>query len=195
MQWNIRSWIFEAQTHCLPEKGAWIINIKTWYTSNYYKWIYRNVSGSAPYHFDLKAISCSGLGNINYLLYWRHHESPNSISTHRSFGVALRWRHNGCDSVSNHQPRECLLRRAHQRKHQSSSSLAFVRGIHRRSVNSPHKWPVTQKMFPFDDVIMGFGFGFGGLNLQIPYIHHKCTFCSLPFVFMICCLFWLHFIT
>ena len=43
---------------------------------------------------------------------------------------------------------------ADQRKHQSSASLAFVWGIHRRPVNSPHKWPVTRKMFPFDDVIM-----------------------------------------
>ena len=43
---------------------------------------------------------------------------------------------------------------ANQRKHQSSASLAFVRGIHRGPVNSPHKWPVTRKMFPFDDVIM-----------------------------------------
>ena len=43
---------------------------------------------------------------------------------------------------------------ADQRKHQSSASLAFVRGIHRRPVNSPHKGPVTRKMFPFDDVIM-----------------------------------------
>ena len=43
---------------------------------------------------------------------------------------------------------------ADQRKHQSSASLAFVRGIHREPVNSPHKWPVTRKMFPFDDVIM-----------------------------------------
>ena len=34
------------------------------------------------------------------------------------------------------------------RQHQSSVSLAFVRGIH------PHEWPVTRKMFPFDDVIM-----------------------------------------
>ena len=34
------------------------------------------------------------------------------------------------------------------------SSLVFVRGIHRRPVNSPHKGPVTRKMFPFDDVIM-----------------------------------------
>ena len=43
---------------------------------------------------------------------------------------------------------------ADQRKHQSSVSLAFVWGIHRRPVNSPQKWPVTRKMFPFDDVIM-----------------------------------------
>ena len=41
-----------------------------------------------------------------------------------------------------------------QRKHQSSASLAFVWGIHRGPVNSPHKGPVTRKMFPFDDVIM-----------------------------------------
>ena len=42
------------------------------------------------------------------------------------------------------------------RKHQSSAaSLAFVRGIHRWPVNSPHKGPVKRKMFPFHDVIMG----------------------------------------
>ena len=41
-------------------------------------------------------------------------------------------------------------------KNQSSASLDFVRGIHRWPVNSPHKWPVTRKMFPFDDVIMFF---------------------------------------
>ena len=46
---------------------------------------------------------------------------------------------------------------ADQRKHQSSKSLAFVRGIHRWPVNSPHKGPVTRKMFPFDDVIMSIG--------------------------------------
>ena len=43
---------------------------------------------------------------------------------------------------------------ADQRKHQSSALLAFVWGIHRGPVNSPHKWPVTRKMFPFDDVFM-----------------------------------------
>ena len=43
---------------------------------------------------------------------------------------------------------------ADQGKHQSSASLAFVRGIHWWPVNSPHKWPVTRTMFPFDDVKM-----------------------------------------
>ena len=43
---------------------------------------------------------------------------------------------------------------ADQRKHQSSVSLAFVRGIHRWPVIYPHKGPVTRKMYPFDDVIM-----------------------------------------
>ena len=41
---------------------------------------------------------------------------------------------------------------ADQRKHQSSAPLALVWGIHRWPVNSPHKWPVTRKMCPFDDV-------------------------------------------
>ena len=43
---------------------------------------------------------------------------------------------------------------ADQRKHQSSASLAFVRGIQRWPVNSPHKGPLTRKMFTFDDVVM-----------------------------------------
>ena len=43
---------------------------------------------------------------------------------------------------------------ADQRIHQSSASLAFLRGINRGPVKSPHKWPVTRKMFPLDDIIM-----------------------------------------
>ena len=43
---------------------------------------------------------------------------------------------------------------ADPRKHQTSASLAFVRGIHRWPVNSQHKRPVERKMLPFDDVIM-----------------------------------------
>ena len=43
---------------------------------------------------------------------------------------------------------------ADQSKHQSSASLAFVRGIHRGPVNFPAQMAVTRKMFPFDDVTM-----------------------------------------
>ena len=43
---------------------------------------------------------------------------------------------------------------ADQRKHQNSAPLAFVRGIRRSPVNSPHEGPVSREMFPFDDVIM-----------------------------------------
>ena len=72
-------------------------------------------------------------------------------------GATLRWRHTGRDSVSNHQPHDYLLKRLFRRrskKNQSSASLAFVRVIHLGPVNSPHKWPLTRKMFPFDDVII-----------------------------------------
>ena len=69
--------------------------------------------------------------------------------------LSLQWRHNEHDGVSNHQPAivySAVYSGAVQRKHQSSASLAFVRGNHRSPVNSPHKGLVTRKMF--DDVIM-----------------------------------------
>ena len=47
-----------------------------------------------------------------------------------------------------------FIQGADHRKHQSSASLPFVRGIHRWPANSLHQWPVTRTMFPFDDVIM-----------------------------------------
>ena len=63
------------------------------------------------------------------------------------------WRHNGLNGVSNHQHHNCLLSRLFGRRSKKTSKLRVnVRGI--RPVNSPHKWPVTRKMFPFDDVIM-----------------------------------------
>ena len=58
-----------------------------------------------------------------------------------------------------------IYSRADQIKHQSSASLAFVRGIHRSPVNSPHKGPVTRKMFTFDDVIMHFSHGARGVTM------------------------------
>ena len=77
---------------------------------------------------------------------------PRNIPTKTLQGgmpFSLRWRHNGCDGVSNHQPHDCLLNRLFRRrsKKHRSASLAFERGIHRGPMNSPHKWPVTRKCF------------------------------------------------
>ena len=58
-----------------------------------------------------------------------------------------------------------------QRKHQSSSSLAFVRGIHQWPVNSLHKGPVTRKMLPFDDVIMTGGMLRAHVKMTITFIY------------------------
>ena len=65
--------------------------------------------------------------------------------------------HNGRDGVSNHQPHDCLLNGLFKRRSKKTSKLrvtGLCAGIHRGPVNSPQKWPVTRKMFLFDDVIM-----------------------------------------
>ena len=70
----------------------------------------------------------------------------------------LRWLHNERDGVSNHRRPHCLLKCWFKRWSKETSKLRAtgpcVWGIHRWPVNSPHKGPVTRKVFPFDDVIM-----------------------------------------
>ena len=70
---------------------------------------------------------------------------------------ALQWRHNDHDGVSNHQPHSCLLNRLLRRRSKKTSKLRVTGlcvGNSPGPVNSPHKGPVTRKMFLFDDVIM-----------------------------------------
>ena len=71
--------------------------------------------------------------------------------------LSLQRRHNGRDGASNHQPHHFLLNRLLRRKSMKTSKLrvtGLCRGIHRWPVNSSYKWPVTRKMFRFDDVTM-----------------------------------------
>ena len=66
--------------------------------------------------------------------------------------MTLHWHHNERGAVSNHWHFDCLLNNssnADQRKHKTSASPAFVRGIHRSPVVSPHKALVTRETFPF----------------------------------------------
>ena len=74
--------------------------------------------------------------------------------------ISLLWRHNGRDGVSNHQPHDCLLNCLFRRRSKKISKLrvtGLCAGNSPQPVNSPHKWPVTRKMFPFGDVIMFLG--------------------------------------
>ena len=69
----------------------------------------------------------------------------------------LQWRHNDHDSVSNYQPQGCLLNNLFGHRSKKTSKLRVTGlcvGNSPGPVNSPHKRPVTRKMFPFDDVIM-----------------------------------------
>ena len=69
------------------------------------------------------------------------------------------WRHNGRDGVSNHQPHDCLLNRLFRLRSRKTPKLRITGFCARNSpVNSPHKWPVTRKMFPFNVVIMNIFF-------------------------------------
>ena len=83
---------------------------------------------------------------------WRHH-----VLNWKGWHSSLQWRHNErLRSPASRLFTQPFIRGPDQRKHQSSASLAFVRGIHLWPVNHPHKGPVTRKMFPFDDVNMLF---------------------------------------
>ena len=71
---------------------------------------------------------------------------------------------------------------ADQGKHQSSESLAFVREIQRWPVNSPHKGPVTRKVFPFDDVSMAAHGLLPSWHRNIPHIYvYWCQLISSEF--------------
>ena len=84
----------------------------------------------------------------------------NDSGLYRQYGCfvhSLQWRHSGHDSVSNNQPYGCLLNRLFRRRSKKTSKLRVIGlcvGNSPGPVNSPHKGPVTRKMFPFDDVIM-----------------------------------------
>ena len=101
----------------------------------------------------------------------------------------LQWRHSDHDGVSNHQPRGCLLNRLFKRRSKKTSKLrrtGLCVGNSPGPVNSPHKGPVTRKMFPFDDVIMRILLMMNKSHLSYGYYHmnrgsHQCYTVGLNF--------------
>ena len=100
--------------------------------------------------------------------YAGYNEIPQNITSvlhtmytitnkHIRMSMALHWRHNDHDAVTNLQPHGCLLNRLFRRRSKKTSKLRVTGpcvGNSPGPVNSPHKGPGTREMFPFADVIM-----------------------------------------
>ena len=102
-----------------------------------------------------KTISC-WFRRCNWFSKWRQ-SFDDKLCNIRNVRNRLHWRHNDQDCVSNRQPHGCLLNRLFRRRSKKTSKLRVTGlrvGNSPGPVNSPHKGPVTRKMFPFDDVIM-----------------------------------------
>ena len=116
-------------------------------------------------------------------IWWHdatYHEAGHNLT--------MRWRHNGHGASqipSLTIVNSTVYSGADQRKLQSSASLAFVRGIHRGPLDSPHKCPVTRKMFPFDDVIMKWSLSanirifWSGLPGMLPFPERPVYWCHV----------------
>ena len=96
----------------------------------------------------------------------------------------VRWRHNGHDGVSNHQPHHCLLKCLFGCRSKKTCKLR-VTGL--CAGNSPvpekssHKWPVTRKMFPFDDFIIR------TVNIVRPAFHNSMVlWFTIALLFLYC---------
>ena len=96
---------------------------------------------------------CSGsTSQVQPLVY-----TTMNVNGSNRVAVTLHWCHNDHDGVSNHQPHGCWLNRLFRHRSKKTSEFRVTGlcvGNSPGLVNSPHKGPVTRKMFPFDDVIM-----------------------------------------
>ena len=98
-------------------------------------------AGIRGFHVKLKSIS-----------------KPRALASQTTTSyITLQWRHNGPHGVSSHQPHHCLLNRVFRRRSKKTSKrrvTGLCVGNSPLTGEFPHKWPVTRKMFPFDDVIL-----------------------------------------
>ena len=151
---QVMAWWRQATSHylsrCWPRSLSSYGVIRPQWVNSAIIMIFPYFQVSYPrWHVELFWIS-EGLATTIY--------SVTKFCTHWPSGkvtiISLQRRHSEHDGVSNVYSTVCPG--AYQRQHQSSASLAFVRGIHRYQspVNSPRKGPITREMFSFYDVIM-----------------------------------------
>ena len=135
-----------TRTAFAPENISWLL-----------KWIqYARVTGSLNPESVYARPECWGSQSVNLFIFdllipWEGDDGCDHERTHYDDVIMAPM---ASQITSLTVVYSIVYSDADQRKHQSSASLAFVWGIQRGPVNSPHRWPVTRKMFPFDDVIM-----------------------------------------
>ena len=96
------------------------------------------------------------------ILHLSHSECLNTmpmylISKGTKANLSLHWRHNGRDSVSNHQPHDCLLNRLFRRRSKKTSKLRVTGLCERNSPltgDIPAQKASNAETFSLDDVIM-----------------------------------------
>ena len=150
------SWINKIDLHLWRPDTTWNHLLMT---SSPFSTVYRMVSHltgldclrcQSPGHMTTV---CSPGGQTESPQYHNHaqYTSHNQCIQVIQCNISSLWHHNGHNSVSNHQPHDCLLNHLFRCRSKKTSKLRVI-----GRVNSPHKWPVTRKMFPFVDVIMSY---------------------------------------
>ena len=92
-------------------------------------------AGNSPVEGEFPTPMASNAGNV--FIWWRHQDYSD-----------VKWNQRCLNSLFDRLFSSFLFKHK-TRKHQSSTSLAFVRGIHGWSLDSVPKGPVIRKMFPF----------------------------------------------
>ena len=107
--------------------------------------------------------------------------------------IALQWRHHECDVVSNHQPQDCLpnhMCRCRSKKTSKLRVTGFCQGNSPVTGEFPSQRASYVEIFPFDDVIMGFGIrllSFQVLSTMVAFgviIKDGCKIVGLHFIML-----------
>ena len=133
-----------------------------WRQSNETPWKQpvRHIAAKPHSATQLQHMSEWSLQNVKYVCFHCAFKLFHNVYSGGVYPWSLHWRQNGLDGVSTHQPHDYLLNRLFKHRSKKTSKLRVTRlsgGIHQWPAISPHKGPVTRKMFPFDDVIMILG--------------------------------------
>ena len=101
---------------------------------------------------DLVKYLCHGIACSNNNISLKLDSGLGSNGTKAS-DYQLQWLHNGCESVSNHQPRDCSLNRLFRRRSRKTPKLR-VTGLCEWNSPGTREFPAQMASNAFDDVIM-----------------------------------------